>query len=87
MSWAEVGRKVDGLRGHVLRRVHAAAPWPGGGGEADGGADEIFSDGDLADEFMDAEKFDELREDTEGAFGGVGMVVGRRRGMGRWRRG
>jgi len=27
-------------------------------------------------EFMDAAKFDELREDTEGAFGGVGLVVG-----------
>jgi carboxyl-terminal processing protease len=27
-------------------------------------------------EFMDAGKFDELREDTEGAFGGVGLVVG-----------
>src|SRR5881409_179181 len=29
-------------------------------------------------EFMDAEKYNELKNDTEGAFGGVGIVIGMR---------
>lgn len=36
----------------------------------------MLSSLDPHSEFMDAEKFDELREDTEGAFGGLGMEVG-----------
>jgi carboxyl-terminal processing protease len=36
----------------------------------------MLSSLDPHSEFMDVEKFDDLREDTEGEFGGVGMVVG-----------
>jgi carboxyl-terminal processing protease len=36
----------------------------------------MLSSLDPHSEFMDVRKFDELREDTEGSFGGVGMVVG-----------
>jgi len=36
----------------------------------------MLSSLDPHSEFMDVEKFDDLREDTEGKFGGVGMVVG-----------
>jgi len=36
----------------------------------------MLSSLDPHSEFMDASQFDELREDTEGAFGGVGLVVG-----------
>jgi len=32
-------------------------------------------------EFMDADKYTELRKDTEGAFGGVGIVIGTRDGF------
>jgi carboxyl-terminal processing protease len=38
----------------------------------------MISSLDPHSEFMDASKFEELREDTEGAFGGLGMVVGMR---------
>src|SRR5207245_10705455 len=33
---------------------------------------------DPGSEFMDAEKYNELKNDTDGAFGGVGMVIGMR---------
>jgi carboxyl-terminal processing protease len=41
----------------------------------------MLSSLDPHSEFMDASKFDELREDTEGAFGGVGLMVGVRDDM------